>query len=79
MNRIAIFFSGGIDESEELAGRIADLMHEHTRSHPDPTKVGYVVSLGQLEEPEGYDEFIALVLAGASLAFIGPHEESSDR
>lgn len=75
MNRIAIFFDAGIDESEELAARIADLMHEHTRHQPDKSELGYVVALARVEEPEEYDEFIALVLEGASQAFIGPRED----
>jgi hypothetical protein len=75
MNRIAIFLSGGIDESEELAQRLADLMHEHTRHEPDRSKVGYVVALARMQEPEEYDEFVELVLEVASLAIIGPRDD----
>jgi hypothetical protein len=50
-------------------------MHEHTRHAPDRSKVGYVVALARLEDPEDYDDFIALVLDGAYQAFIGPHQD----
>jgi len=45
MFRLNVFFDGGVDEAEELAERIADLMHAHTALETDRPKLGYAVAL----------------------------------
>jgi hypothetical protein len=42
----------------------------------DRSKLGYVVALARMEEPEEYGAFIELVLEGHSLAFVRPHEDT---
>jgi hypothetical protein len=41
-------------------------MREHTRLEPDRAKLGYVVSLAAVDEPDDYDQFVALVMDEAS-------------
>lgn len=75
MFRVAIFFDGGVDEAEELTACIADLMHDHTAPERDRAKLGYVVALAALDEPDDADEFITLVMDAAYMAFLGPRND----
>jgi hypothetical protein len=74
--QISISFDGGVDEAEELITRMADAMREHTR-HQRGTKVGYVVALAQVDEPDDHDDYLDLVMGGAYMAFIGATPDES--
>jgi hypothetical protein len=43
---------------------IADLMHAHTALERDRDKLGYVVALAAVNEPDDHDDFVPLVMDG---------------
>lgn len=53
-------------------------MHDHTAIDPDREKLGYVVALGGLEEPDDDDEFVALITEGAYKLLIGPADQNGE-
>jgi hypothetical protein len=78
MYRLAIYFDAGADEAEELHDRLADLMREHTLAATAPGRVGYVLALAVVQQPEDDDDFVELVTEGAYRVLLGPAELLAD-